>query len=70
MRDIREEDARAERRRMLDGSCVTRPDQIDLDALAEEHGAEIVYDDLDGATASVMRIGLRRCSASARWHPN
>lgn len=69
MRDIREEDARAEARRMLDESCVTRPDQIDLEAMAEKQGAEIVYDDLDGATASVMRIGaVARIRVSNRIH--
>jgi Zn-dependent peptidase ImmA (M78 family) len=57
MGDIREADARAEARRMLEEAGVTQPDDIDLDRLAEAEGAEIVYDDLDGATASVMRLG-------------
>ena len=57
MGDIREADARAEARRMLEEAGVTQPDDIDLDRMAEAEGAEIFYDDLDGATASVMRIG-------------
>ena len=69
MRDTREQDARAEALRMLEECCVTRPDQIDLDAMAERLGAEIVYDDLEGATASVMRIGsVARIRVSNRVH--
>lgn len=52
-----EADARAEARRVLEEACVTRADQIDIEAIAERMNAEIVYTDLDGATASVMRIG-------------
>src|SRR5690348_16544990 len=54
-----EADARAEARRVLEEACVTRADQIDIEAIAERMNAEIVYTDLDGATASVMRIGDR-----------
>ncbi|HEX4354773.1 MAG TPA: ImmA/IrrE family metallo-endopeptidase [Polyangiales bacterium] len=56
MRD-READTRAEARRVLESCMITRPDQIDLDVIAESMDAEIVCDDLDGAAASVMRIG-------------
>src|SRR5512138_3439498 len=64
-----EADARAEARRMLEESTVTRPDQIDLDLIAERLEAEIICDDLDGATASVMRIGPRsRIRISNRIH--
>jgi hypothetical protein len=69
MPDNREADARAEARRMLEECGVTRPDDIDLDAMAESLHAEIVYDDLDGATASVMRIGSNaRIRVSNRIH--
>jgi hypothetical protein len=54
-----EADARTEARRVLEEACVTRADQIDIEAIAERMNAEIVYTDLDGATASVMRIGDR-----------
>ncbi len=53
----REIDARAAARRMLQQCAVSRPEQIDLDLIAASVGAEIICDDLDGATASVMRIG-------------
>lgn len=42
---------------MLAAFGVTQPEQIDLDAMAAMMNAEILYDDLDGATARVMRIG-------------
>lgn len=42
---------------MLSEFGVTKPEHIDLDAMAAAHGAKIVYADLDGATARVMRIG-------------
>ena len=69
MPDEREADARAEARRMLEEARVVRPDDIDLDRMAEAEGAEIVYDDLDGATASVIRIGsVARIRVSNRIH--
>ena len=69
MPDNGEADARAEARRMLEECDVKRPDDIDLDAMAAKLHAEIVYDDLDGATASVMRIGWNaRIRISNRIH--
>jgi hypothetical protein len=51
------EDARVAARSALTLFEVTRPEQIDLDAIADKENIEIVFDDLDGATASVLRIG-------------
>jgi Zn-dependent peptidase ImmA (M78 family) len=47
----------AEALRMLEEFGVKRPDEIDLERLAAGNGAEIVYEDLEGATASVLRLG-------------
>jgi hypothetical protein len=59
--------ARAEAQRMLVESNVTRPDDIDLDVIAAANGAEIVDEDLEGATASVLRIGnVARIRISSR----
>jgi len=61
--------ARDEARRALAEFGVTRPDQIDLDAIAAAQGVEIIYEDLDGATARVMKIGsLARIVVSSRIH--
>ena len=51
------ESVRADARLRLAELGVTRPDQIDLDVLAERAGARISIEDLDGATARVIRIG-------------
>ena len=42
---------------MLEEFGVKRPDEIDLERFAATNGAEIVYEDLEGATASVLRLG-------------
>lgn len=49
--------ARAEALRLLEECRITRPDEIDLDKIAAANGAEIIYEDLEGATASVLRLG-------------
>jgi hypothetical protein len=49
--------ARAEALRLLEECRITRPDEIDLEKIAAANGAEIVYEDLEGATASVLRLG-------------
>jgi len=57
----------AEALRLLEESCVKRPDEIDLERIAAANRAEIVYEDIDGATASVMRLGdLARIRISIR----
>lgn len=38
---------------------IVRPDQIDLDQIASKDNVEILFDEIDGAAASVMRIGSR-----------
>ena len=38
---------------------VTDPEDIDLDAIAAELNSEIVFEDLEGATARVVKIGDR-----------
>ena len=54
---------------MLEECGVTRPDEIDLEAMAAANGAEIVDVDLEGATASVLRLGrLSRIRISNRIH--
>jgi hypothetical protein len=57
MRNDRERDARAEALRVLDSCGIKRPDQLDLDVIAEAAGAEIVHGELDGAMGSLIRIG-------------
>jgi hypothetical protein len=47
----------AEALRLLEECRITRPDEIDLEKIAAANGAEIVYEDLEGATASVLRLG-------------
>jgi hypothetical protein len=61
--------ALAEARRLLDECCVTRPEDIDLERIAEANHIEIVHDDIDGATASVLRLGdVARIRISSRIH--
>ncbi|HEY5934496.1 MAG TPA: ImmA/IrrE family metallo-endopeptidase [Kofleriaceae bacterium] len=59
MREDRFRDVRVEALKMLAEHHVKRPEDIDLDAIAESMDATITYDDLDGATARVMRLGSR-----------
>ncbi len=49
--------ARVEALRLLEECRITRPDEINLEKIAAANGAEIVYEDLEGATASVLRLG-------------
>ena len=57
--DEQEANACAEAWRVLGEYGITRPDQIDIEAIAEHMNAEITYADFDGAKASVMRIRER-----------
>lgn len=58
-REQRLEEVRACACRTLAASDVTEPNQIDIDHIAAVFGAEVVFDDLDGATARVIQIGDR-----------
>ena len=51
--------ARAAARRLLHEAGVTAPAHIDVEVIARAQGAEIVYGDLRGANARVMRIGSK-----------
>ena len=54
---------------MLEECGVTRPEDIDLERIAEANRIEVVYDDIDGATASVLRLGdVARVRISSRIH--
>src|SRR5688572_17255756 len=57
MASTRSPKACAEAQRLLEECSVTRPEDIDLEKIAAANRAEIVYEDIDGATASVMRLG-------------
>lgn len=62
-----EEHAIDEARRVLKELDIARSDQIDLDRIAAAHRAEVVCQDIDGATARVMRIGeLAKITISSR----
>lgn len=56
-REQKHEGIRADARQRLAELGAVRPDQIDLDALAERAGARISIEELEGATARVIRIG-------------
>ncbi|HEX4353834.1 MAG TPA: ImmA/IrrE family metallo-endopeptidase [Polyangiales bacterium] len=58
-REQRLEEVRACACRTLAASNVTEPNLIDIDHIAAAFGAEIVFDDLEGATARVIQIGDR-----------
>ncbi len=58
-RELRLEEVRATARRALVASEATEPNKIDVEHIAAAFGAEIVFDDLDGATARVIQIGDR-----------
>ncbi|HEY4054978.1 MAG TPA: ImmA/IrrE family metallo-endopeptidase [Kofleriaceae bacterium] len=58
-RELRLEEVRATARGALVASEATEPDKIDVEHIAAAFGAEIVFDDLDGATARVIQIGDR-----------
>jgi Zn-dependent peptidase ImmA (M78 family) len=69
MASARSPKARAEALRMLEECRITRPDEIDLERIAAANRVEIVYDDIDGATASVLRVGdIARIRISSRIH--
>lgn len=57
MRADRFADVRAAALRVLAEHGMTRPEDIDLDVIAAAMRATITYDDLDGASGRVMRIG-------------
>ena len=56
-RELKLRGVRAQARRLLDDMQITRPEHIDLDAIAGRLHARIEIGDLDGATARVIRIG-------------
>jgi hypothetical protein len=58
-RELRFEEVRATARRALVESDATEPNKIDIDHIAAVFGAEVVFDDLEGATARVIQIGDR-----------
>lgn len=58
-RELRLEEVRATARSALVASAATEPNKIDVDHIAAALGAEIVFDDLEGATARVIQIGDR-----------
>jgi Zn-dependent peptidase ImmA (M78 family) len=58
-RELRLEQVRASARRALAASDATEPNKIDVDHIAAAFGAEVVFDDLEGATARVIQIGDR-----------
>ena len=58
-REQRLEEVRACACRTLAASDVTEPSQLDIDHIAAVLGAEVVFDDLEGATARVIQIGDR-----------
>jgi Zn-dependent peptidase ImmA (M78 family) len=57
--ELREEIAKAAALHVFTRLGVTDPEDIDLDAIAAELNAEIVFEDLEGATARVIKIGDR-----------
>ena len=69
MATVRSPKARAEALRLLEECRITRPEDIDLERITEANGVEIVYADIDGATATVLRVGdSARIRISARIH--
>jgi hypothetical protein len=57
--ELREEIAKAAALHVFTRLGVTDPEDIDLDAIAADLNAEIVFEDLEGATARVIQIGDR-----------
>jgi hypothetical protein len=57
--ELREEVAKAAALHVFTRLGVTDPGDIDLDAIAADLNAEVVFEDLDGATARVIQIGDR-----------
>jgi Zn-dependent peptidase ImmA (M78 family) len=61
--------ALSEARRLLEECGIKRPEDIDLERIAEANRIEIVHDDIDGATASVLCLGdVARVRISSRIH--
>jgi hypothetical protein len=58
-RELRLRYVKDEAQLMLAELGVVQPKDLDLERMAAAHGADIVRDDLDGATARVIRIGNR-----------
>ncbi|MBA3672273.1 MAG: ImmA/IrrE family metallo-endopeptidase [Gemmatimonadaceae bacterium] len=58
-RELRLEQVKATARRALVAGDATEPSKIDVDHIAAAFGAEVVFDDLEGATARVIQIGDR-----------
>lgn len=58
-RELRFEEVRNTARRALVAGEATEPNKIDVDHIARAIGAEIVFDDLEGATARVIQVGDR-----------
>jgi hypothetical protein len=58
-RELRLEQVRDTARRALVASEATEPNEIDVEHIAAAFGAEVVFDDLEGATARVIQIGDR-----------
>lgn len=56
-RELKLRGVRAQAQRLLDDMQITRPEHIDLDAIAARLRARVEVGDLDGATARVIRIG-------------
>ncbi len=56
-RELRMEQVKASARAALVASKATEPNHIDVDHIASVFGAEIVFDDLEGATARVIQVG-------------
>jgi Zn-dependent peptidase ImmA (M78 family) len=56
-RELRLEQVRASARQTLTSCKATEPNEIDVEQIAAAIGAEIVFDDLEGATARVIQIG-------------
>lgn len=56
-RELRFEEVRNAARQALVAGEATEPNKIDVDHIARAIGAEVVFDDLEGATARVIQVG-------------
>lgn len=65
-RELRMEQVRATVRRALVASEATEPNKIDVDHIAAAFGAEVAFDDLEGAAARPFRSAAARRS----WCPH
>jgi len=55
-REQRLEEVRANARRALVAGDATEPNKIDVDHIAAAYGADVEFDDLEGATARVIQV--------------